>query len=455
MNRKTVIAFVVFVGLGLLALFALRQPQKGERAADHPNPIPALDTAQFDTLEVTKAGVTTVIKSEGGKYKVTAPVSYPADAAAAKAAFEGLGKLRLSDLVTDQKPKQAEFEVDDKGIHVVVKKGDKPLADFVVGKAVGAGTMVRPSGKDEIWQAGGINRYVFDKTPVDWRDKSITTFTAADAERVEVATREGAKIAVKKTGAKQGSEDKWEVVDSSVKIDKLDDSVPNGIVSALAVWKANDFGDGMSAASAGLDPAAVNVTVTLKGGKKVVALLGDKPKGKEDEVYVKVPDAPQVYIAKKYNVERVNKRPIEFRDKTLCNLADSDIAEIAVTRGDNSFTLAKTGNDWKAVKPAKLDLDASKVTPIAGAFKDWKATSFADDSSPKDDGLAKPRAVIAVKGKDKSAGCLIKVGDESKDKLSSFVMTGKGPDIYLAPKWTVDRILVKVDDLKKTTTAKK
>jgi hypothetical protein len=47
------------------------------------------------------------------------------------------------------------------------------------------------------------------------------------------------------------------------------------------------------------------------------------------------------------------------------------------------------------------------------------------------------------------------VGDESKDKLSSFVMTGKGPDIYLAPKWTVDRILVKVDDLKKTTTAKK
>jgi hypothetical protein len=244
------------------------------------------------------------------------------------------------------------------------------------------------------------------------------------------------------------------VVDSSVKIDKLDDSVPNGIVSALAVWKANDFGDGVSAGSAGLDPAAVNVTVTLKGGKKVVALLGDKPKGKEDEVYVKVPDAPQVYIAKKYNAERVNKRPIEFRDKTLCNLADSDVAEIAVTRGENSYTLTKTGNDWKAVKPAKLDLDASKVTPIAGAFKDWKATSFAD-SSAKDDGLAKPRAVIAVKAKDKGAGCLIKVGDESKDKLSSFVMTGKGPDVYLAPKWTVDRILVKVDDLKKTTTAKK
>src|SRR5262249_9400821 len=161
-----------FVGLGLIALAARRQPEKGERPADHPNPIPALETGQFDTLEVTKAGVTTVIKSDGGKYKLTAPVSYPAEEATATAGFARLAKLRLTDLVTDQKPKQAEFEVDDKGIHVVAKKADKALADFVVGKAVGSGTMVRPSGKDEIWQATGINRYLFDKSVVDWRDKS-------------------------------------------------------------------------------------------------------------------------------------------------------------------------------------------------------------------------------------------------------------------------------------------
>ena len=452
MNKKTGIAFVVFVGLALIALAARRQPEKGERTADQPKPISALETSQFDTLEVTKGGATTVIKSDGGKYKVTAPVAYPADEATVKAAFEGLGKLRLADIVTDNKAKQAEFEVDDKGVHVVAKKGDKVAADFIVGKAVGSGTMVRPSGKDDIWQAMGINRYIFDKGVVDWRDKSITSFTAADAERIDVTTRDGAKIAVKKTGTKQGAEDKWELVDSSVKIDKLDDSVPNGIVSSLASWKANDFGDGMTAASAGLDPAALNVTVTVKGGKKVTVLLGNKPK--EDEVYVKVPDAPQVYIAKKFNVDRVNKRPMEFRDKTLCNLADADVAEIAVTRGENSYTLSKSGSDWKAVKPAKLDLDTSKVTPITGAFKDWKASSFADEA-PKDAGLIKPRAVIAIKGKGKGDACLVKVGDESKDKLSSFVMTGKGPDVYLAPKWTIDRILVKVDDLKKTVTAKK
>ena len=28
-------------------------------------------------------------------------------------------------------------------------------------------------------------------------------------------------------------------------------------------------------------------------------------------------------------------------------------------------------------------------------------------------------------------------------------MSGKGTDVYLAPKWNVDRVMVKLDDLKK------
>ena len=197
----------------------------------------------------------------------------------------------------------------------------------------------------------------------------------------------------------------------------------------------------------GLEPAALTVTVGLKGGKKVTVLIGNK-KG-EDEYYVKTPDAPQVFIVKKYNADRVMKRPIEFRDKTLCDIADSDVSEIAVSNGDNSYTITrgeKSGSDWKAMKPAKLEIDSSKVT-FASAFKDMKAQSFAEDATPKANGLAKPKAIIA-KGKSK-ATCSLKVGDETKDKLNYYVMNEKGSDVYLAPKWNVDRVMVKLDDLKK------
>jgi hypothetical protein len=445
MNRKTLLALATFAGLGILAIVALTRPEKGERPSG-PRPVARLNAADIETLEVTKNGVTTVIKSEGGKYKVVAPVAYAADELIAKAAFEGLAKMDVSDLVTEQKAKHAEFEVDDKsGIHTVVKgKGGKVLADIVVGKSTGPGTMVRPVGKDEIWQATGISRYLFDKSAADWRDKSITTFTQADAERIEVVAADGAKAIVKKTGAKAGSEDAWSVVESSVKIDKIDNGVANGIASALSMWKANDFADGVKLADAGLEPPALKVTVGLKGGKTATALVGNK-KG-EDEYYAKSPDAPQVFIVKKYNAERVLKRPIEFRDKTMCDLADSDVTEIAVSRGDNSFTLVKSGSEWKATKPAKLDLDPAKVT-FASAFKEWKAQSFAEGATAKTNGLLKPQATITAKGK--GATCSVKVGDETKDKLNYYVMTSTSPDVYLAPKWNVDRVLVKVDDLKK------
>jgi hypothetical protein len=449
MNRKTLIALGSFIVLAVLAAFALKQPEKGERASDKPRPLPKLE--QVDTIEVTKAGSpATVIKNEGGKYKVTAPVAYAADEPIAKAAFEALGKMDVSDLVTDNKAKHAEFEVDDKGVHVIAKKGDKVLADIVIGKTSGPGTMVRLTGKDQVWQASGMNKYTFDKTPADWRDKSVTTFTVADAEQIELAARDGSKATVKKTGTKVGNDDKWEVVESSIKVEKLDDSIPNNIVQALAVWKANDFADGVKPADAGLEPPALTVTVSVKGGKKVTALIGNK-KG-DDDFYVKTPEAPQIYLVKKYNLDRVYKRPIDLRDKTLCNIADSDVTEIAVTNAENSYTVSKSGSDWKASKPAKLDLDPSKVTPIAGAFKEWKGVQFAEDPSPKATGLVKPKAVIAVKGKNKEA-CTINVGDETKDKLNYNVAMAKSPDVLLAPKWNVDRILVKVADLKKGSAA--
>ena len=477
MNRKTLTALGVFVVLGALALVALRQPEKGERAADHPHPVAKLDPAQITTLEVTRGGATTIIKNDAGKYRVTAPVAFAADEASAKAAFEGLGKMDVSDLVTEQKAKQTEFDVDDKaGIRVVAKHDDKVLADLIVGKSVGAGTMVRPSGQDDTWRATGITHYLFDKGPSDWRDKSIVTFPLAEAGRLEITSKDGAKVVLQKAAAGQDAkpdakqdvkqdakkgpkDDKWEVVQSSVKIDKLDTSIPSGIASAMASWKANDFADGVTLAQAGLAPPELTVTLgapDAKDGKSVTVLIGGK-KGDDDEVYVKKADAPQVFLVKKYNLDRINKRPMEFRDKTLCDLTGAELTEIAVSAGDRSYTLSKSGADWKASKPAKLEVDSGKVNPIVGAFKDWKGNGFAEDQSLKDNGLAKPKAVISAKagGKSSAPACQVRVGDETKDKVNYYVASAKSADVYTAPKWAVDRILVKPDDLKASTAAAK
>ncbi|MDB4981804.1 MAG: uncharacterized protein JWM82_2556, partial [Myxococcales bacterium] len=182
MNRKSLIAVAVFAILGLVAILSLRQPEKGEGAADRQRPLGKIVAADLDTIQILSGSVTTTLKRDAaGKTSVTTPVAYPADEGNAKSAFEQLEKLELGDLVTENKARHAEFQVDDAhALHVIAKSekaGGKVLVDLLVGKIVGSGTMVRLAGKDEVWTAGGGIRGAFDHPTADWRDRSITTFT--------------------------------------------------------------------------------------------------------------------------------------------------------------------------------------------------------------------------------------------------------------------------------------
>ncbi len=447
MNRKTLTALALLAVLAAVAVVVLRQPEKGQTVGERPRPVAKLAPGAFDTLTVTKGASTTTIKKEGDAYKIVAPAAYVADESVAKQAFEAIDKLEFGNVVSDQKAKQTEFEVDDKGLRVVVKKGEQVLTDLIVGKSVGGNTLVRVPGKDEIWQGIGSFRYNLDRDTAGWRDKTISKFTQGDAEKLEIKTRDDGRATLKKE-----SGDKWSVVDSTVKVDKLDNSVPVGIVSTLASWVTNDFADGAKPEATGLANPANTVTVTLKDGKSVSILIGNK-KG-EDDYYVKAADSPQVYLVKRYNTDRVDKHPLDLRDKTVCDITDAELGEVAVTHDKDSYTLVKADtkgdkkkDEWRASKPKDLNLDPTKVTNIASAFKDWKATGLVPNQSLKDNGLAKPKAVIVATSKDKKKTCTVRVGNELPDKIN--YASAVGSDVFQLPKWTADRILVKIDDLKK------
>jgi Domain of unknown function (DUF4340) len=449
MNRKTLTALAVLGILAVVTAVVLRQPQKGERVGERPRPIAKLAPGAFDTIAVTKAGVTTTIVKSGDKYNVTAPTKYPADENVAKQAFEALEKLEFGDTVSEQKSKHAEFELEDgKALRVVARKGEQVVTELLIGKSVGGNTLVRIPGKDEVWQGIGSFRYNFDRDTANWRDKTITKFAQGDAEKIDVKGKDGSHIVVKKEG-----EDKWSVVDSTVKLDKLDNTVPSGIVSLLSSWVTNDFADNAKPEASGLDAPNSTIAVSLKGGKTVTAMIGNK-KG-ADDVYVKTADSPQVFLVKRYNVDRADKRPIDFRDKTLCDISDAELGEIAVAHEKDSYTLHKEADkgsqkgEWKSKKPANLALDPAKVTPLVSSFKDWKAIGYAEDQTLKANGLGKPRAVISARSKDGKKTCVLKVGDETKDKVNYTAQSGSAPEVYLVAKWSTDRLLAKPDDLKK------
>jgi len=120
-ESKTLIAFAAFAVLIVAAIAALRAPDKGDRRGEAPRPIAKLKNTDFDSIEVTRNRATTVIRKEGGKFKVVSPTPYAADENNAKQAFEALEKLEFGDVVTDQTTKHAEFEVGDDALRVGAK----------------------------------------------------------------------------------------------------------------------------------------------------------------------------------------------------------------------------------------------------------------------------------------------------------------------------------------------
>ncbi len=449
MNRKTLIAGLVFAGLVLATVLLLRSPEKGTvPAGGGARPIPKLAADSFDTIEVTKGKATTTIQKQGDTYRIVKPAAYPADKDAAKLAFDSIAKMEFDTIVSDQKSRQGELELGADSLRVAVKKGEQTLADLRVGKTSNQMTMLRLEGKDEVWSVSGLFKYQLDKDTNAWRDKTITAFDEKDAERLTVTTKSGAKLVLAKPAPQDGgAPSDWAVVESNVKVEPFDKSVATGVVSQLTTWKANDFADDAKPEETGLDSPGLTVSVGLKNGKQQTALVGKK-KG-EDDWYVKLADAPQVFLVKKYNLERMNKRPIEYRDKTLCNLKAEELTEVAVNQDKDSFTLAKQGADWKATRPAKLAVDDSKVSNITSAFSEWKGQGFAEDNSPKATGLGKPKATIVAKSNVKGHGCTLKIGGETSDKNNYHVQIGSQPDILVVPKWSVDRIVIKLDELKK------
>jgi hypothetical protein len=432
--------------MAIVALLILRHPEEGERAAARARPVAALAPGILDELEIERKGSRTDIRKDRGMVRVTVPIDFPADPTGAGAAFDAMESLQFTDLVTDRSARHAELEVDDrKGVRVIAKKGGRPLLDLVVGKTLAAehATMVRVTGRAEVWQVHGELHDLFDKSADDWRDRTIAAFPAHHAERIEISAPDGSRIALRKTGAGAGPSVPWEVVESSVEIAKLDSVVANQLVDTMASLKASSFADRATAAASGLQPPALTVTVSVTGGQTASLHIGKR--GGDDEFFVMNPDLAEIFLVKAAAIERLNRRPIQFRDKTLCDINDADVTAFAVTRGSDSYAVIKERGAWKATHPAGLAVSSQKMATFSTVFRRWTAPEIAE--APPAGAVSAPRVVIV--GRSRNASCTIQVGGEPADKPGYYVRTPRSRDVYIVPKWMIDRIAVKLDEITK------
>jgi hypothetical protein len=448
MEKRTLLALVALVLLAGGALVVLRAPEKGQRKGPPPRPIPEIKAADLTHLEVTNdKQQKTVLEKSGSDWRVKAPGDWKADQSAVKGLTDGLEKLTFADTASETADKHAELGVaDGKGAHIVAQAGGKTVADLYVGKSVSSYTMIRVAGKNETWQGSGLFPYAVNREPSGWRDHTVFDFPAADADKLTVETG-GQKLVLEKEAAakdaKPGDQPKWKVASSEgagpKTTDALDQAQATGAVQALASLHAADFADDKKPEEVKGAAGALTVTAEVKGKPHTLYVGGEKG----DDIFIASSDSPTVYTVKKFALERVGRKPIDYRDKTLTKVKDAELSGLDITSGGETTALVAKDGQWKT---AKGTADDTKVKPVVASFDNLQASGFSEEKDAAKTGLAKPAGQAVLHLKNKSTVTL-KIGAATKDGTDYYVQKVGAPDVYLVKKYAVDRFLKKPADL--------
>lgn len=441
MQRKTLAALAFLLVAGVAAAWSLtRDDPRVARPAAAGGPLPAIDAAAVDELHIVapagKADVT--LARRDGAWRVTAPVDDAADGGAVDRLLEQLAGAR-ADATPAARSRESWPKLqagDDQVAVLTVRAGGAELVTLRLGPTGYA----RVGDGDAVYKVRGLSFHALDKQTKDWRDRAILSFDPKTVTKVS-ATEDGATVVAERReedvdGAKR---DVYALVDGQQAIGgALDEIAPRQIVQSMQALRATDFADGVDRAAAGLAPARLVLRVTA-GDQEHVLEVGA---ASEAGTYVSVPGSERVWLLADNVTQQFVRGPVEWRDKTIAEVAPADVTEIEVTHegGERLHLVRGKDGSWTARAPKGLELDPSKVTPVASALQKLRGQRFA--TAPKS---TKPLAIVTYTAGKRKVKLTV---HELADRMYT-VTANTRPEVFLVPEYAIAPMLRKGSELAK------
>lgn len=219
-----------------------------------------------------------------------------------------------------------------------------------------------------------------DTTAVETKEKAFGTVTSDDVEEITIKSADG------ETSKLQKEADKWTLVEPvKAPADAGELSTITGALATLDVQRVVDEKPS-DLKPFGLDPARLEIAFRKKGDQAVHrVLIGDKtPTG--GELYAKLPDAPRVFLVSSYLDSTLNKNTFALRDKRVLTFERDKVDGLEIASGPTVMQFAKTGSEWKMVKPVQARADYAAVE---GAVERLSSVQMQSIVEPEAASLAK------------------------------------------------------------------
>lgn len=180
----------------------------------------------------------------------------------------------------------------------------------------------------------------------------------------------------------------------------------------------------------GLEKPGFAVNFTLKSGKQLSLLIGDKnPTG--NYYYVKDKERKELFVAYSYSVENFMKSSAEFRKKSLFELDPEKISKTVFRSEVREFSLVKIENkDWE-IKPYGFKGNNEEIKNTIQKMLSLKAKSIIADSAAdlKKYGLEKPKLTLTAESVDNKTVVML-IGNKHLNKDEDYAKLENSPVIY-------------------------
>jgi hypothetical protein len=144
----------------------------------------------------------------------------------------------------------------------------------------------------------------------------------------------------------------------------------------------------------GLAEPRIDVSFNVDGDKDTHRILiGDKSPTSVG-LYAKLPNSNKVFLVASSLDTSLNRSTFDLRDKTALKFDPDKVDSVELTSKNQTIRLARTGEDWKLVKPIEAPADFSSVQGLIGQIHSAQMTALKDSPDDLKDlkkfGLDKP-----------------------------------------------------------------
>lgn len=432
MKRSTGIVFLVAVVLAAFVYFYdLRHKPATQASSESSKPaFSSITSTDVKQIKIQRAGATMDFERKSDGWYMSQPKSLRADGSALDGLASEFSYVTVDRTFPNTPDNLNSFGLKDPAVTVNFTMNNGASHELRFGsKDFSASSIyaLLDNGKQISMMPDTIYTSA-DKSPDDFRDKSLTTVATADASSFDLVNSSGEMSGSKKDNS-------WTL--TKPRAVSGDRSKIDALLGAVGTGQITKFVSDTNAALAkyGLDKPAVRFEARLAGGKSMQLEVGKKDGA---DYYARDPSRPGVFEINDNLYSILGDKYIDLRDKQITHIVPDDVTRLDVHNLNGTFACVKGSGSGLVLETADKKAMPPSCPDVVSELGEDQADEVFDNPSPSvAKELAKPPIQITVTDKNNKKTQLAFSGITGD---SIYGRSDSGPAIYKFAKRVFDEV---------------